>query len=267
MLKVSDIKFFKELGYELRRLIPNGKTPAFKGTFDNGDSLPDLMSWVASGGNFGVICGDLSGIVVVDVDVHNGVNGLANLKAFMDKNNVALPTTRTIKTPTGGLHMFYKLPDAYKGKRFFPTLDDDIKGVDFRNNGQFIVLEGCETPNGVYTPMNHVEYKDLPEAPEWLLKLYVKPDTEMVDNDGKMTYIAKKLNDWAQPVTSGNRNNDMTQKVGFMIKQNMPIELVYTWSSIINVNFIKPPLPDNELNQIINSVLKRELLKRNQQNS
>lgn len=263
MITKEQVLLWADLGFHMRRLVKNGKVPQFKGSFDQGDTLQDLLGWIKEGGNLGVITGALSGIVCIDIDVHNGVNGLENLKNYMYcQNHEPLPETRTIKSPTGGLHLYYKLPDEYMTRRFLPT-HEEIEAVDFRNHSQFMVLEGSERPEGTYEVLKDIAFKDVPQCPSWVLELYVKEHVEKTANNGKMTYIAKKLMEWATPVESGNRNNYMTSVVGFLILQNLPIEKVYTWASIINVNFVSPSLPDDEMNQIINSVLRRELIKRN----
>lgn len=262
MITKEQVLRWADLGFNMRRLVKNGKVPQFKGSFDQGDTLQDLLGWIKEGGNLGVITGALSGIVCIDVDIHNGVNGSSNLTNYMKENDVTLPQTRTIKSPTGGLHMYYKLPEAFMTRRFLPT-HEDIKAVDFRNHSQFMVLEGSERPEGTYEVMKDIDFKHIPLCPDWVINLYVKEEVTSAPNSGKMTYIAKKLQEWAVPVESGNRNNYMTSIVGFLILQNLPVETVYTWASIINVNFIRPSLPDEEMNQIINSVLRRELIKRN----
>lgn len=263
MITKEKILEWHKLGFAMRRLVKGGKTPRFKGSFDDGDKLDDLLKWVNSGGNVGVITGLLSGIVCLDIDVHNGENGLENLKNYMYcQAHEPLPATRTIKSPTGGLHLYYKLPKEYQTRRFLPT-HEEIEAVDFRNHSQFMVLEGSERPEGTYEVLKDIPFTDIPRCPQWVLDLYVKPDVVEAPNNGQMTYIAKKLMEWGQPVTSGNRNNYITSLSGFLIMQNLPIEEVYKWVSIINVNFVSPSLPSDEVNQIINSVLKRELLKRN----
>lgn len=263
MITKEQVLYWADLGFGLRRLVKNGKVPQFKGSFDTGDAITQAIEWVEQGGNLGVITGALSGIVCIDIDVHNGVDGLQNLKDYMNcQAHDPLPETRTIKSPTGGLHLYYKLPEEFMTRRFLPT-HEEIEAVDFRNHSQFMVLEGSERPEGIYEVMKDIDFKDIPLCPDWVLNLYVKEDVNIAPNSGKMTYIAKKLTEWSTVIESGNRNNYMTSLVGFLILQNLPIEQVYVWASIINVNFIKPSLPDEEMNQIINSVLRRELIKRN----
>lgn len=242
--------------FALRRL--NGKRPAFKGAFNKGDSIEDVMNW---DGNLGILTGKLSGVVCLDVDVHNGIDGMKNLKQYMKDNNIdSLPTTRSIMSPTGGMHFYYKLPEKYNDTRFHPNVVK-IEGLDFRNHGQFMVLEGSETEKGVYKTVIDMPFEQIPQVPDWLIELYKKPVVKD-SNTGELTFIGTKLEEWSKGVTNGNRNIWLTRQVGFMFRQNMSIEQVYQWASIINVNYIKPPLDNEEIVAMINSVNRSEAIKR-----
>lgn len=244
-----------ELGFELRRL--KGKRPAFKGSFQQGDSVRDILDW---SGNLGVLTGRLSGVVCLDLDVHGDVNGIENLTNYMKERELKFPDTRQIKSPTGGLHLYFKLPVREFEERFAPNLDV-IKGLDFRNHNQFMVLEGSETEKGEYKVVNDVAWRDIPVCPKWILDLY-RREKATDSNDGTPTFIASKLMEWSEGMSAGNRNIWLTRQVGFMIRQNMTLQAVYEWASIINVNFIKPPVENEEIVAMINSVNRAEQAKR-----
>ena len=75
------------------RLQKNGKAPLVAGAFD-GEDYKLIQAWAQEGGNVGVLTGSASGIAVIDIDNHNGVDGLGNLKEFLDTYDITLPKTQ-----------------------------------------------------------------------------------------------------------------------------------------------------------------------------
>lgn len=103
----------------------------------------------------GIATGRESGLFVVDLDVADGKPGLASWQALVDAYGPA--DTYTVRTGTGGLHLYYLWPDD----------DTDIRnnqsgklgpGVDVRGEGGFVVAPPTIHPNGrpyvVLTPTN-----------------------------------------------------------------------------------------------------------------
>lgn len=110
--------------------------------------------------SFGIATGHRSGVFVVDVDVRDDRNGLEALAAMGE-----FPETYTVKTPTGGYHFYFSLPDfpvKTSGNQVAP-------GVDIRGEGGFVVAPGMPHKNGG----TYEEVLDVPpaRAPEWLLAL------------------------------------------------------------------------------------------------
>lgn len=255
MNKDKIISYHKQ-GLALRRL--NGKRPAFKGAFDKGDKLAELLSW---SDNIGILTGRVSGVICVDVDRHGELDGVQTLSYYLLENKVALPTTRVIKSPNDGYHYYYKLPDKYNEARFYPNIDE-IKGVDFRNHGQFMVAEESEIDGRLYEVISDVPFSELPDAPQWLLDLYLKDDGSHEIANDEPTFIANKMMEWQRGANEGFRNIWLTRQVGFLFRQRLPIESIYYWANIINVNFIKPPLEQEEINAMIGTIARAEAIKK-----
>ncbi len=86
--------------------------------------------------NIGVHCRDH---IVIDVDVKNGKPGLESLKALdIDLN------TLTVRTPTGGLHVYFKGPNV---KNSVGTLGP---GLDVRSDHGYVLGPGSITADGSY---------------------------------------------------------------------------------------------------------------------
>jgi putative DNA primase/helicase len=83
----------------------------------------------------GLATGAASGVVVVDLDVKAGVDGIANFKHLTGARR--MPATPTAATPTSGRHLFYQMPPGVTVKNSASQL---AAGVDVRGCGGYVVL-------------------------------------------------------------------------------------------------------------------------------
>ena len=106
----------------------------------------------------GIATGARSGVFVVDLDVKNGIDGIANFAALGE-----CPPTRTVRTPSGGLHPYFKHP-GFPVKTSASAL---APGIDVRGDGGYVVAPGSPHVNGGRYELA----ADLPiaDAPAWLL--------------------------------------------------------------------------------------------------
>ena len=75
--------------------------------------------------NIGLICGNISGHVVLDIDPRNG-----------GEAPEGLPETLVVDTPSGGEHYYFKIPEDESG-----IIRSGIigPGIDFIAEGEFVV--------------------------------------------------------------------------------------------------------------------------------
>jgi hypothetical protein len=117
--------------------VPGGKRPTTVHGFRAATTDPEkVTAWWRRwpGANLGVPTGAVSGLVVVDVDVHGPVSGFA---AFERATYAGLTDGWTVKvdTPSGGMHAYYPAtPGAAQ-----PCWQAAQAGVDFRGDGGYIV--------------------------------------------------------------------------------------------------------------------------------
>lgn len=135
--------------------------PLLNGWPDRATSDPIELNlyWEAvPAANVGIHC---AGLLVIDVDTKKGgENSLARL-ALTDE----IPGTLTTLTPSGGRHLFYRLPEGHGG---VPNGVDVLgPGLDVRSTGGYVVGPGSTVEAGEYrfddpnTP--------IADAPEWLV--------------------------------------------------------------------------------------------------
>jgi hypothetical protein len=120
------------------------------------------------GGGFGVRTGRTSGVFVLDLDLKDGKNGYASLLALAQGNDTPadlIPNTTAVETPTGGIHLYFRLPPGVFVKNSRGLLGE---GIDVRGEGGFVVGPGSPHKNGgTYRVFD--EEAPLANPPAWLL--------------------------------------------------------------------------------------------------
>lgn len=236
------------------RLKKNGKAPLVAGAFD-GEDYRLIQAWAQEGGNVGVLTGSASGIAVIDIDTHNGVDGLGNLKEFLDTYDIALPKTQVIKTPSGGLHYYFKLDEKYNDTQFIQN-HSQLEGVDFQTHGRYVVAPPSQIDGKYYEVVRDVEIAELPE--KWL-EMFTDKTIQKKNKKRERKWTADLLGDILQGSGEGSRNNWMTQQIGRLFATGLDHEEVRTWALYINQIGCRPQLDQKEVLQTYESVRKREI--------
>jgi hypothetical protein len=109
----------------------------------------------------GMPTGELVGWVVVDVDVKDGAQG----RAWLDANSHRMPQTRTIRTGSGGLHIYLRWP----GQRVKNSASKIAPGIDVRGDGGYVIVP----PSPGYAVADDAP---VAEVPDWLLPALCPPE-------------------------------------------------------------------------------------------
>lgn len=145
-----------------------GKHPiTTNGVKDATDDPEQLKTWRERypKANWGIATG--GGVIVVDLDVKPGKDGRVSIRAIGSQ----LPTTRTVQTGSGGMHLYFKGQASNSSNKLGP-------GIDVRGTGGYVLAPSSNhISGGTYTLLNDVEPADLPN---WLAELITAP----VESDG-----------------------------------------------------------------------------------
>ena len=147
-------------------LMPNQKRPIFPWCkYQNTRAEPTkILQWADnfSACNWGIVTGQISGLVVLDIDKDDW----EFVKQWLPKG---LPTP-VVRTPRG-YHIYYKHPGVTVGNRAWRSQE-----LDFRGDGGYVVAPGSEMDGrkwewaiAPYDP--HVELRDMPTNVRALLGL------------------------------------------------------------------------------------------------
>lgn len=185
--------------------------------------------------NIGVATGEVSGIVVVDVEAGSSIADLS-------------PTV-TARTGGGGFHLFYKHP----GVRIKNSVRELAPLTDVRGDGGYVVVApSLHKSGGCYAwsvaPAD-VGFEDLPK---WILE--------------KCAESSKVKKDWREfptsPVLEGARNDTAASYTGKLLHDLSP-ELWASagWAGLKewNETCARPPLPEKELRQVFQSIAQKQV--------
>ena len=186
------------------------RVPVQKAFYDIATSDPDFSLDL---NNAGVATGD--GIVVLDIDVKGGRDGRPALEALGP-----LPLTLTVRTPSGGQHLYFALPPGV-------TVSNSVNrlglGIDVRGHHGYVLAPGSATPVGVYAIERTVP--SLPLLPDHILRRARAPrerddTTPAVDLDTPeaIAAAAEWLTGTAPPAIEGAGGNDMTYRTAARVK-------------------------------------------------
>lgn len=236
------------------RLKKNGKAPLVAGAFD-GEDTNLIQQWIQEGGNVGVLTGSASGIAVIDIDNHNGVDGLGNLKDFLDTYDIELPKTKVVKTPSGGYHYYFKLDEKYNETQFIQN-HKQLEGVDFQTHLRYVVAPPSQIDGKYYEVVRDAELAELPE--KWL-EMFTDKTITKKNKKRERKFTANLLGDIIAGCGEGSRNIFLTSIIGKLFATGLEHEEVRVWSLYVNQISLNPPLSEEEVLRTYESVRKREL--------
>jgi hypothetical protein len=144
------------------------KVPQIKG-WKKG-SIPtdkDLLEWLKTYEkmNIGLVLGNASGIVGIDVDGEHAKDLLR------EWSNGDLPDTWTYKTPSGGLRFLYRAPEGKELKKVVQTLEGKHSELALLGEGQQTIVPPSVINGNPYKWLKgrNPEKQKLAEAPQWMV--------------------------------------------------------------------------------------------------
>ena len=226
---------YAAMGWYIFPLKPNTKQPVIKAwNIKASNNANQIRLWWSKwpDANIGILMGNKSGLFAVDIDPKNG--GDESIAHLLNDHN-KFPETATQKTGSGGSHVLFAYPEQpIKTRRGYPA-----DGIDICSDGSYIVAAPSIHPNG--NPYRWTkDPKSLSDPPEWLIDLLHKESKKPINQDG---------------VIKDGLRNDQLFRIGCSLrskgksKKDMGLEI-----HRINTYQCDPPLPDDEVNLIIDSI-------------
>lgn len=226
--------------------------------------------------NIGVITGPESGIVCLDVDVKDGVDGNQTIKDHADAGRI-LPETFTDARGDGSKHPFFRYPQNAPAE--LRNIQDGKlgPGLDLRAAGGQVIIAPSMHFSGERRRI--VDPRPPVDLPQWVIDLALstqKPEkthgnapvphqqvnekgSGLPPNDRKRLISAYAKKHFPDKVVSGNRHHALMQIGGLMRSAGSDAEEIFDYLTEFNRAKCNPPKPDadDEIREIAGYLMER----------
>ncbi|MGE5147630.1 MAG: bifunctional DNA primase/polymerase [Candidatus Eiseniibacteriota bacterium] len=193
--------------------------------------------------NVGVVTGEISNLVVIDIDPHHGGDDSARR---LEHQFGPFPATVEAVTGGGGRHLYFAHPLGLVRNRAALA-----QGIDLRGDGGYVVAPPSVHPSGrsyAWRP-GHSPAEMTPAAfPPWLLTRV-----------GGL-HAGRSRDEWRrlvqEGVPEGQRNSTIASLTGHLlwhgVDAEVALELMLGWNRLR----CRPPLDDAEVAQVVASIVR-----------
>ena len=214
-----------------------------------------------------LLTGKISNIMVLDLDRNHGDGTKDGIKAYKElidslqlteEEKKQVFDTFTVKTPNGGLHLYFKYIEGLKNDS-----NQDLS-IDIRTDGGLIITPGSLRKIGddirQYTVYKDNPINDMPKSLFDKLTEYFgvnKVKGSKPKEANKKPGRPPKNNEYYTVINEGGRNNALTKYLGKMINHPMfrSVHELLPLANMYNQCYINPPLEQQEVESIVNSML------------
>lgn len=233
---------YAALGFAVFPLKARDKKPAISGWNTLATTDYDVIAkwWTENPQyNIGIATGRASGgLVVIDLDIDEGKNGVERLKLWEKSSGMVIPKQTAVAiTGRGGRHLYYKSEVSFHNAA---DLFGDNSGVDVRGEGGFVVAPGSVHPNGTtYSWELHPLLYGISKTTKEVEALLSVQKGNTVPGSGS--------------VAEGERNSTLFNCAVALIKKGLSTPAVLAAVEAENASKCSPPLPKKEVESIVAS--------------
>ncbi len=250
----------------IKKMSKQPAIPSWKAYQDRRPTHDEITAWDIQypDCNVAVICGAVSGLVVLDIDSEDG-------RLWLKKNGCVMPPTPRAESSPGKAHFYFQHPGGV-----VKNMIRKIPGIDIKGDGGYVVAPPSIHPSGAtYRWIDGFSPAEVEVAlcPPWLLELLEAPREEVTKapqggGDGTVTLHAPELDedeDWVtgalRGVEEGLRNSTCARLAGYFLGTGQPpgrvLSILLTWN-LAN----KPPMAERDVETTVNSIARAEASKR-----
>jgi hypothetical protein len=133
-------------------------------------------------------------IVVIDCDVKDGKNGIAEFRTLCAAHSIDLSTAFVVETPSKGLHFYFRSEQTFVGE-----VEKVAPGVDVRSHGNYVIAPGATLPDGSSYKLVHGSWNAVPALPA-ALAAFLRPKVPAYTQDD---HISSKARSGHNLISSG----------------------------------------------------------------
>jgi Bifunctional DNA primase/polymerase, N-terminal/Primase C terminal 1 (PriCT-1) len=241
-----------ERGLAVFPCLPRAKEPATpRGCLDASKDRHMIAHWWGTNPtyNVAIATGDISGIFVTDIDSVDAELELRQLEAEHGR----LPAT--VEALSGrGRHLYFNMPST-------PVRNSASKvapGIDIRGTGGYILSPPSIHPSGRAYTWSVDTASAFADAPDWLLAKIA----ERTSGNGEATPPAEWRELVAGGVAEGARDCTVAKLSGHLLRRFVDPHVVLELAQCWNATRCRPPLPEDDITRIVNSICAKELRRR-----
>jgi hypothetical protein len=193
--------------------------------------------------NIGVATGAVSGFFALDVD------GAEAALSRLEAAHGSLPPTVEVITARGRhLYFKYSVPVGNTTGRI-------AEGIDTRGDGGYVIVPPSIHPSGKRYCWSVDSGSCFAQAPQWLLDKLIEKNNTATTPTAWSELIAS-------PVAEGARNDTATRLAGHLLRRYVDPLVTYQLLLAWNLQQCQPPLPAQEIENVVASIAKKELQRR-----
>lgn len=214
-----------------------------------------------------LLTGKISNIMVLDLDRNHGDGTKDGIKAYKElidslqlteEEKKQVFDTFTVKTPNGGLHLYFKYIEGLKNDS-----NQDLS-IDIRTDGGLIITPGSLRKIGddirQYTVYKDNPINDMPKSLFDKLTEYFgvnKVKGKKPKEANKKPGRPPKNNEYYTVTNEGGRDNALIKYLGKLITQPMfrNVHELLPMAMMYNQCYINPPLDSQTVHEKVNSIL------------
>lgn len=225
-------------GWSVIPVEPKGKVPLvpWRDFQQKRATEAQIRKWWAKhpDANIGVITGEISGIVAVDVDTDRGGRAKPIAKEA--------PTKLVSRTGGGGYHLIYQYPGSGRVQNKVTAA-----GIDVRGDGGYIVV-----PPSIHSSGRAYRWKRRGQ-PGGVLPAVVRKDSN--NERPPSDHVAKDLwlVNYLRGIDDGHRDDGGAKLAGYLAGKHVPPDVAEEVLALWNIRN-DPPLPRSDIRKITRSV-------------
>jgi hypothetical protein len=231
---------------------PRDKLPATQHGCKDATTDPDTIHrwWrLEPQYNVAIATGAISGVFVVDVD---GLDAEFELRRLEAEHGALPPTIEAITAR--GRHVYFRLPEV-------PVRNSASKiapGIDTRGDGGYVLAPPSIHPSGKRYAWSVDTARTVAPAPDWLL--------DRIGGCTEGNGSARPASEWramvAAGVDEGARDCTCARLAGHLLRRFIDPHVVLDLMQCWNATRCRPPLPEQDVFRIVNSICSKERQRR-----
>lgn len=223
-----------ESGLQVFELAPREKKPATPhGFYDATTDVEDIRArWSRNPDfNIGLRMGELSGLMVLDVDPdRGGTESLGRLFAdHMDFESLV------VETGGGGHHIYLQYDPTLTSRKDF------LPGLELKSDGTYVVV-----PPSIHSSGRRYEVfcdSDVAPCPQWLVEAIQRAPT------GR-----REVELISDTIPEGERDVTLTSLAGSLHHRGIAFSVIERALQSVNLDLCDPPLPETQVTKIARSI-------------